>query len=88
VENGRRAARLLAGSTLMLLAAGTLEGFVSPIEWWPLEGKLAVSGVTLVLLVVYLLEGRTPATLAEPGAQQIESPTALALGAVTAPRAP
>jgi uncharacterized membrane protein SpoIIM required for sporulation/uncharacterized RDD family membrane protein YckC len=88
VENGRRAARLLAGSTLMLLAAGTLEGFVSPIEWWPLEGKLAVSGVTLVLLVVYLLEGRTPATLVEPSAEQIESPTALALGAVTAPRAP
>lgn len=84
-ENGRRAARLLAGSTLMLLAAGSLEGLVSPIEWWPLEGKLAVSGTTLVLLVAYLLEGR----------QQKRPPSAsagvrseLALGAVTETRAP
>lgn len=54
VANGRRAIRLIAGSSLLLVVAGTLEGFVSPIEWWPLELKLAVSGVTLVLLVEYL----------------------------------
>ena len=58
IENGQRAIRLIAVSTLLLLVAGTLEGFVSPIEWWPLEGKLAVSGTTLVLLVVYLRGGR------------------------------
>jgi uncharacterized membrane protein SpoIIM required for sporulation len=84
-ENGRRAARLLAGSTLMLLAAGSLEGLVSPIEWWPLEGKLAVSATTLVLLVVYLLEGRGPAPAAP---RSDRAPTSLALGAVTEPRAP
>ena len=84
VENGRRAARLIAGSTLLLLAAGTLEGFVSPIPWWPLEGKLAVSAVTLLLLVVFLREGREPAA-ARDGPPE---PVALALGAVTAPRAP
>jgi uncharacterized membrane protein SpoIIM required for sporulation/uncharacterized RDD family membrane protein YckC len=61
VENGRRAIRLIAAATLLLLFAGTLEGFVSPIEWWPLEGKLAVSGVTAVLLVVYLRSGRVRA---------------------------
>jgi uncharacterized membrane protein SpoIIM required for sporulation/uncharacterized RDD family membrane protein YckC len=84
VENGRRAARLLAGSTLMLLVAGSLEGFVSPIPWWPIEGKLAVSGVTVVLLVVYLLEGReTPA----PRDTTTSAPSALALGAVTVTRA-
>jgi uncharacterized membrane protein SpoIIM required for sporulation len=84
-ENGRRAARLLAGSTLLLLAAGSLEGLVSPIEWWPLEGKLAVSATTLVLLVVYLLEGREPERAApRRGGQR----TALALGAVREPRAP
>lgn len=84
-ENGRRAARLLAGSTLLLLAAGSLEGLVSPIEWWPLEGKLAVSATTLVLLVVYLLEGREPAPATPPRGA---TGTRLALGAVTEPRAP
>jgi uncharacterized membrane protein SpoIIM required for sporulation len=84
-ENGRRAARLLAGSTLMLLAAGSLEGLVSPIEWWPLEGKLAVSAATLVLLVVYLLEGREAKRGTPHASRQAPS---LALGAVTEPRAP
>lgn len=84
-ENGRRAARLLAGSTLLLLAAGCLEGLVSPIEWWPLEGKLAVSATTLVLLVVYLLEGREPG---RDRPQPSEQPQSLAPGAVIEPRAP
>jgi uncharacterized membrane protein SpoIIM required for sporulation len=84
-ENGRRAARLLAGSTLMLLAAGSLEGLVSPIEWWPLEGKLAVSATTLVLLVVYLLEGRNRE---RPTAESADVRSELALGAVTETRAP
>jgi uncharacterized membrane protein SpoIIM required for sporulation len=84
VENSRRAVRLIAASTLLLLVAGTLEGFVSPIEWWPLEAKLAVSGTTLVLLVVYLRGGRRIA----PAAPNGEAPHDLALGAVTARRAP
>ena len=41
----------------LLLVAGALEGFVSPIEWWPLEAKLAVSGVTAVFLYIYLRAG-------------------------------
>jgi len=58
VENSRRAIRLIAASTFLLLIAGTLEGFISPIEWWPLEGKLAVSALTLLFLVMYLRGGR------------------------------
>ena len=85
VENARRAARLIAGSTLLLLAAGTLEGFVSPIPWWPIEGKLAVSALTLVLLVVYLREGRDSPRAPE---RSDHAPNALALAAVTASRAP
>ena len=84
-ENSRRAIRLVAASTLLLLVAGTIEGLVSPIEWWPIEGKLAVSGTTFVLLALYLRGGRaravsviTPAT----------GDAALALRAVTARRAP
>jgi uncharacterized membrane protein SpoIIM required for sporulation/uncharacterized RDD family membrane protein YckC len=84
VENSRRAVRLVAASTMLLLVAGSLEGFVSPIEWWPLEGKLAVSGVTLVLLVVFLRLGRTQA----PPASSRDATGELALGAVTAHRAP
>jgi len=58
VENGRRAIRLVAAACVLLLVAGTLEGFVSPIPSWPLDAKLAVSAATVVLLVVYLSSGR------------------------------
>ena len=68
VENGRRAVRLIAASTFLLVIAGTLEGFVSPIEWWPLEGKLAVSALTLLFLVFYLRGGSHRALpVLEPG---------------------
>ena len=83
-ENSRRAIRLVGASTVLLLAAGLIEGLVSPIEWWPIEGKLAVSGTTLALLVLYLRQGRArpvPSRIAPSHAE-------LALGAVTARRAP
>jgi uncharacterized membrane protein SpoIIM required for sporulation/uncharacterized RDD family membrane protein YckC len=85
VENARRAVRLLAASTFLLAIAGTLEGFVSPIEWWPLEGKLAVSGVTLVFLVVYLRAGRRPrGRAAHPGPEALAlGPSARIVGTVT-----
>ncbi|MDB4885527.1 MAG: protein of unknown function transrane, partial [Gemmatimonadetes bacterium] len=79
VENSRRAVRLLAASTFLLVIAGTIEGFISPIGWWPLEGKLAVSGVTLVFLVVYLRGGRAAPVRVESGTL---AESALALGAV------
>ena len=70
-ENGRRAIRLIAASTVLLLIAGTLEGFVSPIETWPLSWKLAVSAATAVFLAVYLSGGRarqaTPPAAATSG---------------------
>lgn len=83
-ENSRRAIRLVGASTVLLLAAGLIEGLISPIEWWPIEGKLAVSGTTLALLVLYLRQGRArpvPSRIAPSHAE-------LALGAVTARRAP
>ena len=86
VENSRRAVRLVAASTLLLLVAGAIEGLVSPIEWWPLEGKLAVSGTTLVLLVVYLRGGRRRVVAAP--LETVPVRASLALGAVTARRAP
>ena len=58
VENGQRAIRLVAAATVLLLVAGTLEGFVSPIPSWPLRAKFAVSAATLVLLILYLSSGR------------------------------
>ena len=63
VENGRRAVRLIAASTFLLVIAGTLEGFVSPVEWWPIEGKLAVSGASAVFLYLYLAGGRRRLTV-------------------------
>jgi len=58
-DNARRAIRLIAASTVMLLVAGSLEGFVSPIETWPLSWKLGVSAVTAVAFAIYLMGGRT-----------------------------
>ncbi len=85
VENGRRAIRLIAASTFLLVLAGALEGFISPIEWWPLEGKLAVSGVTLVFLVMYLRGG--VARRAEPRTTDAAGDHALALETIRVRRA-
>jgi uncharacterized membrane protein SpoIIM required for sporulation/uncharacterized RDD family membrane protein YckC len=82
VENGQRAIRLIGASTFLLLIAGLLEGLVSPIPWWPIEGKLAVSGVTLVFLVTYLTRGRESRAPAGDA-----NTVALALDPATAPRA-
>ena len=57
VDNGRRAMKLIAASTLLLIVAGSLEGLLSPIPTWSLWQKLAVSGATLVLLVGYVIGG-------------------------------
>ncbi|HEY4303581.1 MAG TPA: stage II sporulation protein M [Gemmatimonadaceae bacterium] len=56
-ENSARAMRLLAGASLMLVVAGSLEGMVSPIPYWPLSLKLIVSAITAVLLFAYLRSG-------------------------------
>jgi uncharacterized membrane protein SpoIIM required for sporulation/uncharacterized RDD family membrane protein YckC len=83
VENGQRAIRLIAASTFLLVIAGTLEGFVSPIEWWPIEGKLAVSGATLLFLVFYLRGGQERAS---PAAAANGHDEGLALSTIRAPR--
>jgi uncharacterized membrane protein SpoIIM required for sporulation/uncharacterized RDD family membrane protein YckC len=85
-ENGRRSIVLIAGSTLMLLVAGTIEGLISPIPYWPLEWKLAVAGVTALLLSLYI-RGRRPRTVEVDAAASADM---LGLGApgITADRAP
>jgi len=63
-ENAARAMRLLAGSTLLLCVAGSIEGNLSPIPWWPVACKLAVSGLTAIMLYVYLRSGTARAVRA------------------------
>jgi len=63
--NSRRAMRLIAASTLLLVFAGSLEGMVSPIPTWPLWLKLMVSATTLLALISYL-RGGLPRTREEP----------------------
>ena len=80
-ENARRAIRLIAASTVLLLIAGTLEGFVSPIETWPLSWKLAVSAATAVFLVIYLSGGRPSAARPSGADARSDSSEVLGLGA-------
>jgi len=58
VANGRRAINLIAGSTLFLVIAGTIEGFISPIPWWPIEWKAGVTVVTAVFFFGFIGLGR------------------------------
>ena len=71
VERGREAVSLIGGTTMMLLVAGSIEGFISPSQL-PRELKFAFGGVIAVLLIAYLLlagrekEGRTTGEPARP----------------------
>ena len=56
VIQGRRAVRLVAGATLFLAVAGTIEGLISP-RVWPIEWKVAVSMVTAVAMIAYIALG-------------------------------
>ncbi|MEP6692543.1 MAG: stage II sporulation protein M [Gemmatimonadaceae bacterium] len=58
VVNGRRAIRLIAGSTFFLLIAGAIEGLISPKRDWPFEWKIAVSVVTALFIALYVTRGR------------------------------
>ncbi|HEY0969833.1 MAG TPA: stage II sporulation protein M, partial [Gemmatimonadales bacterium] len=53
---GRRALHLVAGTTLLLLVAGLIEGYVSPLVW-PLAWKGAVSAATAVVMIAWLVMG-------------------------------
>lgn len=66
VANSQRAIRLIAGSTLFLVIAGTIEGFVSPIPWWPLSWKVAVTAVTAMFFFGFILLAPRPAVVTAP----------------------
>ena len=61
-EDAPRAMRLVAAATMLLLVAGTLEGLVSPIPYWPLEYKLIVSAITAIALYLFVRLGAPVAT--------------------------
>ncbi|OPZ83079.1 MAG: hypothetical protein BWY75_03167 [bacterium ADurb.Bin425] len=55
----RPAMELFAGTVLMLLVAGTIEGFVSPRTDIGADVKYMVSAATAAMLTLYLLVPRT-----------------------------
>jgi uncharacterized membrane protein SpoIIM required for sporulation len=67
-RRGREALGLLAGTVVLLLVAGLIEGFISPAPL-PRAVKLAAAGVFALLLVLYLLTpaARNDERPAEPG---------------------
>jgi uncharacterized membrane protein SpoIIM required for sporulation len=54
VVRGREAIALIGGTALLLLIAGTIEGFISPSDL-PRPLKLAFAALVAVVMVVYLL---------------------------------
>lgn len=58
VINGRRAMRLITASTVMLLAAGTIEGLISPRIDIPFAVKAGVAASTALLLAFWFSRGR------------------------------
>lgn len=66
VVNGKRAIHLVAAATFLLVIAGVIEGFISPIPWWPLWWKVSVTAVTGVFLVGFVLLGLRPTARPAP----------------------
>ena len=62
---GRTAMRLIGTVIVLLLIAGSIEGFISSSEW-PLPQRLMVSGGSVVFLMLYLLNGAAKAGTAPP----------------------
>jgi uncharacterized membrane protein SpoIIM required for sporulation len=61
-DAGGRAIRLLLGVVPMLVIAGVIEGFVSPVTM-PAAPKFVIGAAMLTLLILYLMRaGRTPTT--------------------------
>ncbi len=56
IQNGKRAITLIAGSSILLIVAGAIEGLISP-RVWPLEWKVVVSVATAIGLIGYLSLG-------------------------------
>ncbi len=52
VRNGRRAAVLFGGVVTMLVLAGAIEGFVSPLRL-PADARIAIGAIAAVLLAAY-----------------------------------
>jgi uncharacterized membrane protein SpoIIM required for sporulation/uncharacterized RDD family membrane protein YckC len=53
---GRTAMRLIGAVIVLLLVAGSIEGFISSSEW-PLAQRVLVSSASLLFLLLYLLNG-------------------------------
>lgn len=71
-DNSRRAMRLISASTLFLIVAGSLEGLVSPIPYWPLSLKLIVSALTAIAMYVYLRGAAAPSTPMPQPAEDVD----------------
>jgi uncharacterized membrane protein SpoIIM required for sporulation/uncharacterized RDD family membrane protein YckC len=62
VVRGREAVTLIAGTAVMLVVAGLIEGFISPSPL-PAGLKLLLAGIVALVLVAYILAaGRDPAS--------------------------
>jgi uncharacterized membrane protein SpoIIM required for sporulation len=55
IVNGKKAIRLIIGVIVMLMIAGTIEGFISPAEISPYY-KYAISITSLILMVLYYMK--------------------------------
>ncbi|MFW6238013.1 MAG: stage II sporulation protein M [Bacillota bacterium] len=69
IDAAKKAVTLLAGVIMMLIIAGLIEGFFTPLNIAP-ELKLAFAGSTCILLVIYFLLPQLYKFFADNGDQQ------------------
>ncbi|HJU64891.1 MAG TPA: hypothetical protein VJ596_04405, partial [Gemmatimonadaceae bacterium] len=70
---GRRALTLLAGSTLLLIPAGLIEGLVSPRADVPAMWKTAVAATSGVVMLLWMALGRATDATRTPTMSAAES---------------
>ena len=75
-ETGTRAVMIGLGTIVLLVIAGTIEGFVTPSAL-PIAAKLAVAPLTAVVLAAYLRRGRPASTAASQESARVAASNAV-----------
>ena len=80
-QEGATAMKLLGGVIILMLIAGTIEGFITPIDVriFPSWLKITLGGVLFVLLIIYLMRAGYRPDIERPKSTELRTTTHLQL---------